>query len=32
MIDKIQAVVDDTDPQADRVLKQGHFWVNSSGT
>lgn len=25
MIDKIQAVVDDTDPQADRVLKQGHF-------
>jgi len=25
MIDKIQRVVDDTDPDADKVLKQGHF-------
>ena len=25
MIDKIQRVVDDTDPEADKVLKQGHF-------
>ncbi|MCX7014981.1 MAG: Bpu10I family restriction endonuclease [Candidatus Sumerlaeota bacterium] len=25
MIDRIQRVVDDTDPEADKVLKQGHF-------
>ena len=25
MIDKIQSMVDETDPEADKVLKQGHF-------
>jgi hypothetical protein len=26
MIDKIQSMVEETDPETDKVLKQGHFW------